>query len=66
MMAVSASPYYYTFPTESFNGVDMPHYCGLHIYPSPPTNNCIGSDEMLEMLIATVILEIIIMRTLGC
>lgn len=47
-MAVSSSAYFYTFPTETFNGVDMPYACGLMIMPDP--NNCIGSQEMLEML----------------
>jgi predicted esterase len=28
-MAVSSNPYYYTFPTDTFNGVHMPYMCGI-------------------------------------
>ena len=28
-MAVSSNPYYYTFPTDTLNGVHMPYMCGI-------------------------------------
>jgi hypothetical protein len=28
-MAVSSNPYYYTFPTDTFNGAHMPYMCGI-------------------------------------
>jgi PKD repeat protein/predicted esterase len=38
-MAVSSNAYYYTFPTDSFNGVAMPWLCGL-IMPTDSILSC--------------------------
>lgn len=39
-MIVSSNGYYYTFPTDSLNGVEMPKYCGLSLDQAPLFSWC--------------------------
>lgn len=41
-MAVSADPYFYTFPTDTFNGVAMPWMCGF----IPVQHNAFGAGYL--------------------
>ena len=44
-MAVSADPYYYTFPTDTFNGTPMPWLCGF----IPPVHSyCPSADRIFN------------------
>ncbi len=45
-MAVSVNPYYYTFPTDTFNGVPMPWLSGLIFSPANEafTSSCDEND----------------------
>lgn len=46
VMAVSANPYYYTFPTDLLNGITMPFACGLDNGPGywAPNDICVPNS----------------------
>lgn len=45
-MFVSADPYYYSFPTDTFNGVGMDWMCGLIF--SPHSSHCPSTDSIYK------------------
>lgn len=55
-MAVSANPYFYTFPTDSFMGTPMHYGCGTLLLPRS-ANPCFGSDSLYSFFCNDYIIQ---------